>query len=288
MAQYVLWQQQVAYPAQQDRQLMAALWPRSGVVSGMAVTVTTGRGVNIAAGQFVVALGGSNASALCISDAAATVSFPAAPASGSNRIDLLVLTVHDPTIDAGSTNGFTFDVVVGVASSSPVPPATPADAAVLAQVISIGGQANLAQSNIVAPFSSVVPPASYSAGSLAADLALPNGVATVVLQTGTLPVGVWKIDAGMQLTASTDGALTAIWASVASGTATLTGQFSAETGFDGTGGRHRHINVAFLATVTSPAQLNINAQANVAATALHTTPGPAEVNPTAWTAFQVA
>jgi hypothetical protein len=105
--------------------------------------------VSIAAGKFAVALGGNNASALCISDAAATASFAAAPGSGSSRIDLLVLTVHDPTIDAGSTNGFTFDIVLGTASSSPVPPATPADAAVLAQVTSVGGQANLAQSNIV-------------------------------------------------------------------------------------------------------------------------------------------
>jgi hypothetical protein len=184
MAQYVLWQQQVAYPAQQDRQLLGALKPFSGAFMGMAVTVGTGRVVNIAPGSFVVALSGTNGSALCISDAAATATFAAAPGSGSSRIDLLVCTVHDPTIDAGSTNGFTFDVVLGTASSSPVPPATPANAGVLAQVTSVGGQANLAQSNIV-----------------------PADIAAGIYGTATLTPGTGNMSNNAQFLAGTANAL---------------------------------------------------------------------------------
>ena len=86
---------------------------------------------------------------LCISDAVEAVTFPAAPASGVNRIDSPIVQVHDAVIDAGSANGFTFDIVSGSTSSSPSFPVIPARAELLATVSAIGGQANIAQANIV-------------------------------------------------------------------------------------------------------------------------------------------
>ena len=148
MTKSALWQQLATYPAQLDRQLIASKWPNPGALVGMGVTVGAGRIVNIAPGSFVVALGAGMGSALCVSDAIETATFAAAPGAGSSRIDLLVTQVHDMALDAGGANGFTFDVVTGVPAASPVAPAVPARAGVLARVTSVGGQANLAQANI--------------------------------------------------------------------------------------------------------------------------------------------
>ena len=148
MTRSALWQQLVTYPASLDRQLIASKWPTPCVVTGMAITVGTGRVVNIAPGSAAVALGAGAGSALAYSDAIETATFAAAPGSGSSRIDLLTVQIQDNAIDAGGINGFAFAVVAGTASATPVPPAVPARALAIAQVLSVGGQANLAQSNI--------------------------------------------------------------------------------------------------------------------------------------------
>ena len=158
MTRSALWQQLATYPAQLDRQLLATLWPIPGRLTGMAVTVSTGRVVNIAPGAFVVPLAAGAGSALAISDAIETATFPAAPASGSNRIDNLIVQIHDVALDAGSSNGFTFDVTVGAVAASPVAPAVPARALVLAQVYSHGAQANLAQVDITPSAPATAPP----------------------------------------------------------------------------------------------------------------------------------
>lgn len=188
MTRYALWQQLVTYPAAVDRLVPEAVWPMPGRLIGMAVTVGAGRVVNIAAGKFVVPLGGGNGSALCVSDAVETATFAAAPGAGANRIDLLIVQVHDSAIDSGGANGFTFDVLQGTPAASPAPPAVPARAGVLAQVTSIGGQANLAQSNIALASERTV------AGNLVGNfgLAAPN-VPYAFLSTPVLAAGTWDL-----------------------------------------------------------------------------------------------
>ena len=200
MTKSVLWQQGATFPAQLDRQLIQSTWPVPGRLGGgMAVTVSTGRGVNIASGTFVVALGSNNGSALCVSDAVEVQTFAAAPGSGSSRIDLLICQVHDPALDAGSTFAFTFDIVLGTASSSPVPPAVPARAGVLAQVTSVGGQANLAQSNI-AMTSRANPNIAYGTVGISGTLA--NGASGTFSNLGTVGM---TYTSGASLTVITPG-----------------------------------------------------------------------------------
>ena len=200
MTKSVLWQQGATFPAQLDRQLIQSTWPVPGRLGGgMAVTVSTGRGVNIASGTFVVALGSNNGSALCVSDAVEVQTFAAAPGSGSSRIDLLICQVHDPALDAGSTFAFTFDIVLGTASSSPVPPAVPARAGVLAQVTSVGGQANLAQSNI-AMTSRANPNIAYGTAGISGNLV--NGLSGTYLNLGTVGM---TYNSGPQLVVITPG-----------------------------------------------------------------------------------
>jgi hypothetical protein len=84
---------------------------------------------------------------LCRWDAAETPSpiSPAAPPTGSSRIDLVVLQVQDNAIDAGGNNTFIFQVIAGtVATPGPGPvPAVPANAYPMAQYTVPGGAVNL-------------------------------------------------------------------------------------------------------------------------------------------------
>jgi hypothetical protein len=195
MTRYALWQQLVTYPAEVDRLLIEAAWPMPGRLRGMLVTVATGRDVNIAAGKFVVPLGAGMGSALCVSDAVETATFADAPGAGASRIDLLVVQVRDMAIDAVTVNGFTFDVIEGAPAASPVPPAVPARALALAAVTSVGGQANLAQSNIAQQND----PVRQLNGQLAADVALSTPNAPYVLFNVTLTEGLWVCEGSVDV-----------------------------------------------------------------------------------------
>lgn len=219
MTKSALWQQLATYPAQLDRQLIASAWPVPGRLTGMAVTVSTGRVVNIAPGSFVVPLAAGAGSALCISDAVETATFAAAPGSGSSRIDLLVVQVHDIALDSGSSNGFTFDVVLGTASSTPAPPTVPARAAVLAYVTSVGGQANLTQANIAPQNERLL------GGVLGANISLPANTPTTILTTPPLGVGTWELAAQATIDTRADAAQASLLVTVQSGAATFIGPY---------------------------------------------------------------
>ena len=141
------WLQAGSYAASIDRRLIGALWP-AAASTGMAVSVSAAMTLNIAAGQCAVPTANNTGSALCSSDAVEQVTLTAAPASGSNRIDLVCVQVRGTDIDGGTDNDFIFSVVAGTVAASPVAPAVPANAVALAQVYVGGGVAAIVAGNI--------------------------------------------------------------------------------------------------------------------------------------------
>jgi hypothetical protein len=141
------WLQSGSYAASQDRRLISALWP-GPASSGCLINSTTGMTVNIAAGQVAVPSPNNTGSSLCTSDANEQVTLTAAPASGLNRIDLIICRPRGTDLDGGANNDFIFDFVTGVAAASPVVPATPAGTVALAQIAVAGGSAAVVAGNI--------------------------------------------------------------------------------------------------------------------------------------------
>jgi hypothetical protein len=105
--------------------------------------------MNIAPGGVVVPTPNNTGSVLCYSDAVEVVTSPTAPASGTNRYDVVVCQARGNDLDGGSNNDFLFQVVSGVASASPAVPAIPAGAVAIARVLVIGGSASLSSANLV-------------------------------------------------------------------------------------------------------------------------------------------
>ena len=135
------------YAAAVDRRLIGALWP-TAAATGCAVTVATAMTLNVAAGQVAVPTSNGTGSLLCSSDAVEQVTLAAAPASGLNRIDLVVCQARGNDVDGGSNNDFLFAAVTGTAAASPVAPAVPANAVALAQILVPGGSAQVTAANI--------------------------------------------------------------------------------------------------------------------------------------------
>jgi hypothetical protein len=142
-----LWLQAGSYPASVDRRLLGALWPTADVV-GCAVTVAAAMTVNVAAGLVAVPTATNTGSVLCSSTATEEVTLAVAPASGSNRIDLVVCQARGNDLDGGANNDFVFAAVTGTASASPAVPAVPNNAVALAQVFVAGGSAAVTAGNI--------------------------------------------------------------------------------------------------------------------------------------------
>jgi hypothetical protein len=149
-----LWEQAGSYPASVDRSLIASVAGAAGypLVRGCAVTVSAGTmNMNIAPGAVIVPTPNNTGSVSCYSDAVEVVTSPVAPASGSNRIDVVICQARGNDLDGGSNNDFLFQVIAGAAATagSEVVPATPAGAVALAQVRVIGGAASLNAANLI-------------------------------------------------------------------------------------------------------------------------------------------
>jgi hypothetical protein len=145
-----LWQQGGSYAASVDRALMAALWPTSAANGPLPTTVANTMNVSIPAGFAAVALQAGANTALCRWDAAEVVTSPAAPPAGNTRIDVVVLQVRDPQLDAGVNNDFVFQVIAGTASTgTPAAPAVPANAMAICQYTVGAAVANLNGSTII-------------------------------------------------------------------------------------------------------------------------------------------
>jgi hypothetical protein len=141
------WLQAGSYAAGIDRDLIGALWP-AGRTVGLAVSVQTAMTLAIAAGQAAVPSPNNTGSILCTSDATENVTLAAAPGSGSNRIDLVVVQPRGADWDGTSNIDFIFANVTGTAAATPVAPATPPGTLAIASVYVAGGTANLTGSNI--------------------------------------------------------------------------------------------------------------------------------------------
>jgi hypothetical protein len=138
-----LWQQALAYPASEDRNLMRALWPSGRVAGGVCTAVAGTMNVSIARGQAAVPLSGDFGTALCTWDAPETVALAPAPATGQDRYDLICALVRDPEVDGGANGDFVFVVIEGAPGAPPTEPAVPPNHLPLAQVTVVGGSANL-------------------------------------------------------------------------------------------------------------------------------------------------
>ena len=143
-----LWLQAGSYAASVDRRLISAVWPVAAV-SGMAVSPLSAMTVNVAPGWCVVPSANSTGSVLCASDAVEVVGpLSAAPGAGVNRIDLIICQVASADIGAGSGDVFTITFVTGTPAASPVAPAVPAGATVLAQIYIPALSASITAGNI--------------------------------------------------------------------------------------------------------------------------------------------
>jgi hypothetical protein len=145
-----LWQQGGSYAASVDRNLITAAFPNGGGVGAIPTTVANTMNVTIPPGYAAVPLQAGANTALCRWDAAEVVTSPAAPPAGNTRIDVVVLQVRDPQLDAGVNNDFVFLVVSGANSTgTPVAPAVPANALAMVQYTVGAAVANLNASAIV-------------------------------------------------------------------------------------------------------------------------------------------
>ncbi|HEX3455667.1 MAG TPA: tail fiber protein, partial [Gaiellaceae bacterium] len=144
-----LWEQQGNYAASVDRRLISTIWPAART-SGLAVTVVGGMTVQIAPGSAAVPTANSTGSVLCVSDAVENLLLAAAPASGLDRYDLVIVRPRGNDLDGGTNNDFIFDFVEGpaVTSGTATPPAAPAGTVELAYIGRPGGEAAIVAGDI--------------------------------------------------------------------------------------------------------------------------------------------
>lgn len=199
-----LWLQEIDYPARIDRIAYDSIWTEGIIGSGdLAVTQSspTAMTVNIAAGTAVITGDDQTDQGkyLVKSDAATTgVVIGAAPGSGQ-RNDLIVLRVRDTNAGVGVNDDAILEVVVGTPSGSPVDPATPDSALLLARVRVPAGTSAITNSLIddlrvmAGAAFDAVPDGSITSAKIAndtivnADINSAAAIALSKLATGALP-----------------------------------------------------------------------------------------------------
>lgn len=199
-----LWLQEIDYPARIDRIAYDSIWTEGIIGSGdLAVTQSspTAMTVRIAAGTAVITGDDQTDQGkyLVKSDAATTgVAIGAAPGSGQ-RNDLIVLRVRDTNAGVGVNDDAILEVVVGTPSGSPVDPATPDSALLLARVRVPAGTSAITTSLIddlrvsAGAAFDAVPDGSITSAKIAndtivnADVNASAAIALSKLATGALP-----------------------------------------------------------------------------------------------------
>jgi hypothetical protein len=176
------WLQAGSYSAALDRDLIGALWPAPALV-GMAVTPQSGMTVQVASGRCAVPTQNNTGSTLCTSDAVENVTLAAAPGSGTNRYDLIIVQPRGNDLDGGANNDWIMTQVTGTAAASPAVPATPAGSVCIAVVYVPGGSASVTAGNITAPALLPGPiaahPTSVCRAHISPQIGQGNGVATI-------------------------------------------------------------------------------------------------------------
>lgn len=222
MAFESLWLQNVDYPARQDRIFADNIWTE-GILGASSLAVTqsspTAMTVRVAAGVGVVQ-GDDQAfqgKYICREQAATTgIAIGAAPGSGQ-RNDLVVLRVRDPNATGPAGDNAIIQVVAGTPSVTPVDPAVPASALVLARVRVPAGtgvitnaliddlrvQAELAHN--------VIPAGSVTVGDLSSSVAnalAPTG--SIMQYAGSVAPAGWLMCDGSAYATATYPALSAV------------------------------------------------------------------------------
>ena len=143
-----LWLQSGSYAASQDRRLIGALWPDYRI-TGMAVTASTGNDVSIDAGSASVPAADGSGSLLAVATAPEVLTLPPAPATGLDRVDLVVAQIRGTDVDGGVNNDWIYAYVSGAEVAPPATaPPVPAGAGQLASVVRHGGAAAIAPADI--------------------------------------------------------------------------------------------------------------------------------------------
>lgn len=144
----------ISYTGQDFRRAVAALTPNEGTVDQNDLAVSpraagANMSVDVAKGRALVP-GTSIANQGTYSvHSTAVENVPIATADATNpRIDLIVAQVYDRQADGGTRYGWQPIAVAGTPASSPVPPATPNSALVLANVRVAAGATSIVASNI--------------------------------------------------------------------------------------------------------------------------------------------
>jgi hypothetical protein len=190
-----MWEQNVRFPAANDRRLIGSLWPSGGVIGMASSVVASSMQLNIAAGQAVVpdpnTFGGAY---LCVSDAVEVVTIGNPGPVGQNRIDVVTVQPRDTAL-GGPSDDWLFNVVVGATASSPTAPAVPAGQLAICQIYVPGasGTPSLVAGNLTdrRPRGLAVPPqgdvSAVPSGRLYAtgDTSCNTGAETPVALAGT-------------------------------------------------------------------------------------------------------
>lgn len=111
------------------RRMIGALYPNTGIVSGLAVTGTSNAAYSVASGVAVCSKGSSDGNTVAYYEGGTVAT--TANSSSYPRIDSVWITSHDLT-QGDPDNLVTLGVTSGTASASPVAPSIPAYATLLA------------------------------------------------------------------------------------------------------------------------------------------------------------
>ena len=121
-------------------------------------------------------------------------------------------------------------------------------------------------------------------GSLASSIAVTAGTVYTPFSGVALGVGTWLVTYGASFLAGAANASLVIWATVSTGTATLSGKWNGEVYVPS--GDQSDVSIAFLVTVTAAVTLNLNAEATAAGT-IEISNGYVTGGQTGWTAVPV-
>lgn len=143
-----VWLQTETYSARADRTAFDAMWADEGVVdSGLAVSqrgAGANNSVDVAVGIGVVQGDDQADQGKYVVRNTAVVNVPVTAAPGSNsRIDLVVLQIRDSNAGGDPGDDAIFDIIEGVAAGSPVAPAVPDSALLLARILRTAGDTSV-------------------------------------------------------------------------------------------------------------------------------------------------
>lgn len=222
MAFETLWLQNVDYPARQDRIFADNIWTE-GILGASSLTVSqsspTAMSVQVSAGVAVIQGDDQAAQGKYISRESAPttgVTIGAAPGSGT-RYDLVVLRVRDPNATGPAGDNAIIQVVAGTPSSTPVDPAVPNSAIVLARVRVPAGTGVITNALIddlrvhAELAHNVIPAGSVTVSDLASSVAnalAPTG--SIMQYAGTSAPAGWLLCDGSAYSTTTYAALFAV------------------------------------------------------------------------------